>query len=306
MSRSSVGVPRRTLSVVIATVVGPPFIDDCLASLEQQAKTLGADVLVVTRGPSENTSRLQQRYPWVRVILGAELETIPALRRRGVQHAAGDIVAIIEEHCVADPRWLHEALATHSFGDYAAVGGPVVDDGYGRLRDWAVYFCEYNAHMPPAPSSDVVDLNGANIAYRRAVLAEHSARLGEGYWEASLHPVLLGLGATFRSAPQMVVRHRGPFDLGYYLRQRYWFSRAFAGARSETMPWSTRLLYLVAGPLVPFVLFARMATRVWRKRCHVLKFAMTVPLVIPALAVLVAGEWVGYLVGPGNALAKVE
>ena len=62
----------------------------------------------------------------------------------------------------------------------------------------------------------------------------------------------------------------------------------------------------MSGPLVPLVLFARMTTRVWRKRCHVLKFAMATPLVIPALAVLVAGEWVGYLLGPGHALAKVE
>jgi hypothetical protein len=297
---------EQTVSVVIATVVGPPFIDDCLASLKPQATALGAEVVVVARGPSENASRLRQRHPWVRVILGPEGETVPALRRRGVYHAAGDIVAIIEEHCVADSRWLHEALAVHASGDYVAVGGPVVDHGYGRLRDWAVYFCEYSGYMPPAPSGDVVDLNGANIAYRRAVLAEHSERLGDGYWEASLHPVLLGLGARFRSAPQMIVRHCGPFDFGYYLRQRYWFSRAFAGARSETMPFSRRLTYLVAAPLMPLVLFARMAARVWRKRCHVLKFAVTVPLLIPALSVYVAGEWIGYLVGPGNALAKVE
>ena len=104
----------------------------------------------------------------------------------------------------------------------------------------------------------------------------------------------------------MVVVHSGPFDLGYYLRQRYWFSRAFAGARAKSLPPSRRLAYLVAAPLVPPVLLARIASRVWRKRRHVDKFAKALPLFVPALLAFVAGEWVGYLAGPGDALLKVE
>jgi hypothetical protein len=36
------------------------------------------------------------------------------------------------------------------------------------------------------------------------------------------------------------------------------------------------------------------------------KFAASLPLFVPALTALVAGEWVGYLAGPGDALSKVE
>jgi hypothetical protein len=57
---------------------------------------------------------------------------------------------------------------------------------------------------------------------------------------------------------------------------------------------------------VPFLLLARIAMRVWRKRCHVDRFLLSVPLLVPALAVYVAGEWMGYLAGPGDALSKVE
>jgi hypothetical protein len=49
-----------------------------------------------------------------------------------------------------------------------------------------------------------------------------------------------------------------------------------------------------------------MASRVVQKRCRVGKFVATLPLMIPALVVFVAGEWVGYLLGPGDALSKVE
>lgn len=294
------------LSVVIASLVGPPFIDDCLASVEREAKGLGAEVIVVACGSADYAARLATKFPWTRVIHCPDRETVPDLRRRGVEQAQGEIVAIIEEHCLAAPDWLHKALAAHSRGQYGAVGGPVVDHAYQRLPDWVVYFLEYNGSLPPAVDGEVHNLNGANIAYRRDLLLAHADDLGQGYWEASVHPKLLAAGVKFLSVPDMQVRHRGPFDFGYYLRQRYWFSRAYAGARASSLPLPRRLAYLIAAPLMPFVLWLRMAGRVWQKGCHRDKFARCLPLFVPALAVLVAGEWVGYLAGPGDALLKVE
>jgi glycosyltransferase involved in cell wall biosynthesis len=294
------------LSVIVASKVGPPFIDDCLASLETESKTLDAEVIVVACGTVDYARRIRQKFPWVRVIHHPGRAGVPALRHYGVEQASGDVVAIIEEHCLAANDWLQKALGAHRCGNYGAVGGPVVDSTYKRLRDWVVYFCEYNSSLPPAPDGEVFNLNGANIAYRRQVLIDHQHLLGDGYWEASLHPTLLAEGVKFVSVPDMVVHHRGPFDFGYYLQQRYWFSRAFAGARAKTLPTSRRLAYVVAAPLVPAILLARMAWQVWRKRCHVGKFVRSFPLLIPALTVFVAGEWIGYLIGPGHALSKVE
>jgi glycosyltransferase involved in cell wall biosynthesis len=294
------------LSVVIASLVGAPFIDECLASVEDEARELGAEIIVAASGAAEYAARIGRKFPRVKVVHVAERETVPELRRRGVEEASGEIVAIIEEHCLAARDWLHQALAAHARGDYAAVGGPITDYGYRRLRDWVVYFVEYNGSLPPAPEGEVAFLNGANIAYRREVLARYHALLGRGYWEASVHPALLEAGSKFLSVPEMLVSHRGPFNLGYYLKQRYWFSRAFAGARAKDMPASRRLIYLVAAPLVPALLLARIGMRVWQKHRRFDRFMLTLPLFVPALTALVAGEWVGYAAGPGDALSKVE
>lgn len=299
-------MPDQKLSVVVASLVGPPFIDDCLASLETQARDLKAEVIVVACGTREYAERIRRKFTWTRTIHSPDRETVPELRRRGVMEASGDIVAIIEEHCLAAGDWLERAARALAQGNYAAAGGPVVDHGYRRLRDWLVYFVEYNGSLPPAPAGEVEFLNGANIAYRRRALVDHQTLLGRGYWEASLNPTLLAAGMKFLSVPEMVVYHRGPFNLGYYLKQRYWFSRAFAGARARELPLSRRLVYLAAAPLLPAVLLARMGMRVWQKRCRVGQFALTLPLFLPALTALVAGEWVGYAAGPGNALSKVE
>jgi glycosyltransferase involved in cell wall biosynthesis len=294
----------KSVSVIIASIVGAPFLDDCLMSLEKQAREQGAEVIVVACGDTSFAGRIARAFPWTRVIHRPERESVPDLRRHGLEAARGDVVAIIEEHCLAAPDWLRRVVEAHRGGDCGAVGGPVVDYDYRRLRDWVVYFTEYNGYLPPWREGEAHSLGSANIAYSRAALLKYRDALGDGYWEAALHERMAADGMRFSAAPDMKVYHRGPFNYGYYLRQRYLFSRAFAGARK--WPASRRAVYLAASPAAPFLLFARMAKRVLDKRCRVGKFFQAAPLLLPALCVYVAGECVGYLAGPGDALLKVE
>lgn len=295
-----------SLSVVVATKVGAPFVDDCIASVEREASGLPVEIIVVAAGSATEADRLRTKYPQYRVLWEGGEATVPQLRRRGVAEARGEIVAIIEEHCRAGTGWLKEARAAHLTGTYGAVGGPVADDRYRRVRDWVVYFCEYNGSLPPVEPGETGDLNGANIAYRREVLLSHDDLLGQGYWEASLHPALLRERIKLCSAPNMVVHHCGPFDYRYYLGQRFLFSRAFSGARAKSMSLAQRAAYLVLAPMLPALLYGRIARRVWSRRRLRERFVLATPLILPALVVFVAGEWVGFLCGPGDALLKVE
>jgi hypothetical protein len=119
-----------------------------------------------------------------------------------------------------------------------------------------------------------------------------------GYWQMTLHPTLLADGKKLLSVPEMVVYHRGPFHFRYYLRQRYLFSRAFAGVRARNQGGLRRWAYVFRAPLVPLVLLARISRTVITKRCRVGKFIVALPLLTIALLVLVAGEWVGCVLGP--------
>jgi glycosyltransferase involved in cell wall biosynthesis len=304
MSSQSEQVPPK-ISIVVASKVGAPFIDRCLESLREQTVASDTEVFVVT-GTAGDAARLEASFPWARVLHGAGIAKVPALRRRGVEEARGELVAIIEEHCSAKADWLEEAVRAHESGDFAAVGGPIVDDDYRRLRDWVVYFLEYNSALPPAPRGETVELNDANVVYRREALLDHLELLDEGYWSMTLNPVLHGKGIKLRSVPEMVVYHHGPFDFGYYLHQRFLFSRAFAGVRAQAEPPSRRLAYLIGAPLIPLLLLGRMTSRVLQKRHRVSRFVQSIPLIVPALVVMVAGEWVGCLLGPGDALNRVE
>jgi glycosyltransferase involved in cell wall biosynthesis len=297
---------RPKISVVIASKVGPPFIDHCVRSVQHQAGALGAEVIVVVAGAAERADAIARNYPWARVVHAPGISKVPALRRFGVEQSTGELIAVIEEHCSAKEDWLQQAINAQASGRYGAVGGPVVDFDYPRLRDWTVYFIEYHGALPPFSNGETEELNDANIAYPRQLLLDHAELLDEGYWPMTLHPTLRSKGVRFLSAPEMVVYHRGPFDFGYYLGQRFLFSRAYTGVRAQqkSIPW--RLAYLLGAPVIPIMMLARIGRLVAAKRCRVGKFMQALPLTIVALTVLVAGEWTGCLLGPGDALSKVE
>jgi hypothetical protein len=295
-----------SVSVVVASKVGAPFIDQCLSSLEEQVSAFAGEVIVVTPRCETYASRIEQHFNWVRVIRAPDLTQVPALRRCGVQNARSALVAIIEEHCSAKGDWLGQILKALKEYQCAAVGGPIADYNYDRLCDWAVYFIEYNGSLPPFVHGPTEDLNDANIAYQRRVLIEHLDLLDEGYWPMTLHATLRRKGSWFLGDPGIVVQHRGPIGFRYYLGQRFLFSRAYMGVRARSRSIFWRIAYLVGAPLVPLALYARMARIVWSKQCRVKSFVLATPMILTALLVFVAGEWTGCLLGPGDALSKVE
>jgi glycosyltransferase involved in cell wall biosynthesis len=296
-----------SVSVVVASGASGDFLPRCLASLQEQAAAQSAEVIVVDRCGGATRARIAREFPFVTVV-GADLDhrpSVPELRKIGVERARGDVVAIIEEHCVAPPHWL-QTIRTAFRDDDVVIGGPILDSDFDRIRDWVVYFSEYHNYLPPWPDGPRVALNGANIAYRRDALLRHAYILAAGYWETVLHPLLLAENASFRAVSQMGVHHSGPFDFGYYLRQRYLLSRAWGGTRRNDIPLGRRLMYLAGAPLFPFLLLTRIALRVVRSGQRVDKLVAALPLLFPVTVVYVWGEWLGYLLGPGRALEWVE
>lgn len=293
------------LSIIVASCVGAPFIDRCLRSLEQQFSSDRVECIIVDRAGPELADRIEREYPWVRLFRRPEGESVPDLRKFGIGQAKAEYVAIIEEHCVAREDWVDKILARIEEKP-AAIGGVVDDAGYNRLMDWAVYFTEYNSYMPPAEHGETVDVCAANCVYRRDLLQKHLPASGSGYWEAGLNKILLDKGERFISDPELVVSHTGPFGLGYYLHQRYLFSRAFAGTRREHVSGLFKIGYVFLAPLLIPLLWARTASRVFAKRRHIGKFLQVTPHMVPITATYVFGEWVGFLAGAGDSLKKIE
>ena len=300
---------KPTLSVVVASAAGGDFLLRCLDSLVAPAARAGAEVIVVDRCGPGRCEELGERYPGLEVIAhpGPARPGVPELRAVGVDASRAAIVAVIEEHCVAPPTWIDTILRNFREGD-AAIGGPILDDRFRRVRDWVVYFCEYHNDLPPWAPGPRTWINDANAAYARDQLLAHRSSIAQSYWAISLHPRLLAAGSRLRAVPEMGVRHTGPFDYGYYLHQRYLLSRVWGGTQRSRVSLGRCLLHLAAGPVFPLFLLTRITLRVIATHDARLLRALlqALPLLVPAVIAFTCGEWLGYLLGPGRALEKVE
>ncbi len=298
-------MPAPQLSIVVASCVGPPFITRCLQSLDKQRGQADVEFIVVDRAGGAVAAGIERDFPWVTLIRRPADESVPDLRRFGIQAARAPHVAIIEEHCVARADWIATLLRC-AREPVAATGGVVADAAYARRMDWAVYFTEYNSYMPPGNRGETRDMCVANCVYRRDVLLRYLPAAGSGYWEAGLNHTMLAAGEHFRTEPELVVYHTGPFRFGYYLRQRYLFSRAFAGTRRAHMSAGARVAYLMLAPCLIPLLWARMARRVFAGQRSIGSFILAQPYLLPVLITYVFGEWIGFLAGPGDSLSKIE
>jgi hypothetical protein len=260
-------------------------------------------VIVVETLGGETRRRLRDRARPV-VVVEADRQAIPRLRYQGVLRARGRLVAILEDHARVDPGWAASLMQAHK-GPWGAVGGPV-ENGKAGLLNWAVYFCEYAAYMAPLVEGETIDLPGNNIAYKRPHLLRHARVLEEGKWESWINDRLRADGVLIASTNAMVVHHIKPFRLGNFLTQRFHFARSYAGMRRSGQSWPKRLVYGFGSFALPPLLATRVARTILSKRRHLGRFLLASPLVGLFLTVGACGEMVGYLIGPGDSLEKVE
>jgi hypothetical protein len=291
------------LSVVIASVNGWHMLGPTLRSLDALPERGRMEVVVVEAVGGATRERVCEHRPAV-LVLESERRPIPRLRYQGVLRTKGRVVAILEDHASVDRGWAG-ALLRHHQGPWGAVGGPV-ENGRQGVVNWAVFFCEYACYMGPVVEGETADLPGNNVGYKRSHLLRHARLLDQGKWESWVNDRLRADGIPIASTNAMVVHHIKPFRLGYFLAQRFHFGRSYAGMRRAEQSWPRRLVFGAGSIALPALLFARVAATVLRKRRYLGRFAAVSPLVALFLTVGAFGEMLGYLIGPGRSLERVE
>lgn len=293
------------VSVVIASVNGLPAIAECLDALTRQEGGVSAEILVADRCGEAVRAVLRARFPQVTLIAMAADTSIPALRAAAMARARGRLVAILEDHCNADPRWLL-TLARCAAEGHVVIGGSVENGAALRAVDWAAFLCEYARFMPPLARGPAAEITGNNSAYDRRLLERLGGELQAEVWESFLHRRLRELGAPFHCEPELRVLHKKEFGFFYFISQRYHYSRSFAGMRLAGAPALKRLAYAAATPLLPPLLLARLVAVLARKRGYWGRFTRALPALLVFLPAWAWGEALGALGGPGDSLRRVE
>ncbi|HEX6385852.1 MAG TPA: ATP-binding cassette domain-containing protein [Anaerolineae bacterium] len=157
------------ISVVVCSYNGAGTIGDCLAGL-MRLEYRNFEVIVVDDGSTDQTAVIAAQYP-VRLVRVPN-RGLSHARNTGMQAAAGDIVAYIDDDAYPDPHWLTYLATTFVSTSHAAVGGPNItapDDG--PIAD-----CVGNAPGGPIhvllSDLEAEHIPGCNLAIRKACLKE--------------------------------------------------------------------------------------------------------------------------------------
>jgi glycosyltransferase involved in cell wall biosynthesis len=292
------------LSVVIASVNGFPVIGECLESLHQQAGAEGIEIVVANRCADGVATAIRETYPRVKLIEAPTETPIPQLRAMAFRACQGDVVAVLEDHCIVDRDWARRMLAAHR-GEYPVIGGSVDNAACNRLVDWAAFFCEYSQAMKPLPEGKTDNIPGNNVAYKKWVLERFRPEIETGIWDSALHERIRNAGIPLYQIPSLAIHHKLSASLGWFIAQKFHFARSFSSMRLAGSAPTRRLIYGAGAVLLPLVLARRIVTRVWSSRVHRRELVLCFPILMLLLLSWGAGEAAGYLFGPGSSHAKV-
>jgi hypothetical protein len=224
-------------------------------------------------------------------------------RAVGTRAARGSLVALVEDHCYAEPEWAEWLSHAHE-QPWAGVGPSIRNANPDTLTSQANMVIEYGPWLDPVNGGEHSHIPGHNSCYKRDVLLQYGGSLGRRLEaESVMQWELQSQGHRFAIEPRAIVRHENFAQLGPSIRLRFHGGRLFAARRAQAWTPGRRVAFALASPLIPLVRWWRsvpMATRAnggtppWR--------------IWPVLALLLAcdgaGECVGYLAGTGSAVRR--
>lgn len=169
------------VSVICNTLNRAGALESMLRSL-QQLTYPHVEVIVVAGPCNDNTDEVLTRWSSAIRVRRCPEPNLSMSRNIGIEAAAGEIVAFIDDDGVAEPAWLDELVSMYDSDEVAAVGGVAFDHtGY-------TYQCRFNSvdrmgnarwdHASPidtwcAPGGwEVPYTIGTNASFRRDRLVE--------------------------------------------------------------------------------------------------------------------------------------
>lgn len=172
----SLSTSRPTLSVVICAYTMNRWELLCAAveSVAKQSVQALETILVIDHN-GELLERSQAEFADAKVVANSQGQGLSGARNTGIEHAAGDVIAFLDDDASAEREWIEHLVRCYDDASVLAVGGLVVPSWEsGRPRwfpvefDWVVG-CSYRGL--PTAKAEIRNPIGANMSVRRSVFA---------------------------------------------------------------------------------------------------------------------------------------
>ena len=292
-------VKRPPLSIVVATTKPWPEIGPCLDSLLKQANIIGAEILVADgngRGLPNDGMTSYKGIIWLK----EPGSSVFGLRKLGMCQARGEIIAITEDHCRVSPDWCEQIIQAHKdHPDAAAIGGAIDNGATTSLIDWANFFLVFAPFILPIKNgpNERICLQ-ANISYKRRVVSRIASQLG--VMEMLFTRQLREEGEVLIADDRLLVSHVQSHGFWGTFAAHFHNGRSIAGFRLENLRGVWRFLRLSSTAILPAYLLWYTLRALSGKQRLMKQVVASLPLLILLVCCHAAGEFVGYLAGPGR------
>jgi GT2 family glycosyltransferase len=205
-------------SVVVVSRGRPRHLSRCLTALSQQYYR-PFEIVVVADADGARAARAHMLSGHLKIV-PFDVPNISAARNAGLQVAAGDVVAFIDDDAVAEPTWLTRLIGAFAETSVDIAGGVVLGRN-GISIQWGPRVIQRDAHhrdlssqrtlmVLPPPGDGAIKTEGTNFAVRRSRL-EDVGGFDEAYPyyldEADLNMRLARMGAQTALVCDALVHH---------------------------------------------------------------------------------------------------
>lgn len=289
--------PDLSVSVIVPCFNSERTIRQCLDAILQQHTTMAFDVTVVDSSQDATAEIIASEYPMVRLIRSSQRLYAGAARNVGVRATLAPLCLMLDSDCIAAPDLIDRVVERHRSGNYAAVGGALLNGTPQSLSGLIGYLIEFKEFMPTTPRRLERSIPTANLAYRREVLMRYGG-FDDDLWMAEdilLNWKMYCAGEALLFDPQIQVTHLNRTGWRTVLPYQIGLGRMSAEARRRGgLPGGFLLRYRWLIPLLPFV---RTLRAVQWFAAHDRRLLLTFLLIWP-LYWLAAAFWAyGFLLG---------
>jgi hypothetical protein len=309
MPEASTALPEFSVLIGRVSTEDERRLFETLEMLANQEGEHSYEVLIGDRINDEVSAELAKRFPEVTLLQAPAGSSLPALRTSALDRAQGEFIIVTEDHCVPSKNWLMsiaEAFEAAPLGT-VAVGGCVENGVFETSLDWATFFCEYSFFLKPVHEGISHVLPGMNVTYRKEAFDNLDREtLTSGFWETTLHHKLIEAGGHLYSTNKIELFHCKKFSLGLFTKQRFIYSRYYAGLRYDKSEFLKRFITCCATLILPPLLLYRMLKQIRAKGRLRRELLCASPYLAWFVVVWALGEMWGYAFGAQGSLEAIE
>src|SRR5262245_20169551 len=216
------------ISVIVCSYNGARTIRDTLDGL-LRLKYPDLEVIVVNDGSTDDTETIAREYGFR--LISTENRGLSRARNTGLEAAAGEIVAYIDDDAYPDEDWLTYLAATFASTSHIGVGGPnLPPPGDGWVAD-----CVANAPGGPIhvliSDEEAEHIPGCNMAFRKDALQAiggFDPQFRTAGDDVDVCWRLQQAGGTLGFSPAALVWHHRRNSVRAYWRQQRGYAKAEA------------------------------------------------------------------------------